>query len=83
MEMFAEELTLTPGMIETRHTQVLEIYFAVAGFYTLLARDDGSIELEHLFILPTQLRKGFGKLLFEYARDATKGSRLYSYGHTK
>ena len=72
MEMFAEELTLTPGMIETWHTQLLEIYFAAAGFYTLLVQDDGSIELEHLFILPTQLCKGFGKLLFEYARDTAK-----------
>ena len=72
MEMFAEELTFTPVMIERRHTQVLEIYSAFAGFYTLLAQDDGSIELKHLFILPTQLRKGFGKPLLEYARDAAK-----------
>ena len=77
MAVFAEELTLTPEMIEPRRTQVLEIYAAVAGFYTLLAQDDGSqddgsIELEHLFILPTQLRKGFGKLLFDHATDAAK-----------
>lgn len=78
MKVFAAELTLTRDLVEARDTHVLESDGGVIGYYTLLPHSDASIELEHLFVEPSQLRRGFGSRLFRHATE-----RAASRGYTR
>jgi len=75
MKVFTGELTLIPELIEPHDAHVIEADGALVGYYTLLPHNELSVELEHLFIDPSQLRKGFGSRLFRHAaaRAASRG----------
>ena len=67
LEVFRAELTLAPTDLEAHHAHVLEAGDALLGFYTLVERADGALELEHLFVAPGRLRKGAGTRLLRHA----------------
>jgi predicted N-acetyltransferase YhbS len=73
MAVFRTELTISPAELRAARAHVVEDEGALAGFYTLRARGEGVIELEHLFVDPTRLRRGLGAALFRHARE---GARL-------
>ena len=72
MAVFREELTVTGEHITPKRTHVLEADGVIAGFYTLVPHDASTIELEHLFIEPTQLRQGYGSQLFWHAAQTAQ-----------
>jgi len=67
MRTFAGELTLDAEALRVQPAWVLERAHGVAGFYTLLGCDPGEVELEHLFVEPVLLRRGYGARLFAHA----------------
>jgi len=69
MEGCREELALTPDEIREHPTYVLERDGTVLGFYALepLASAGEAIELGHLFVAPTAVRRGVGRALLEHA----------------
>ncbi len=67
LAVFRTELTISPEDAETHRAHVLEQGGQIVGFYTLTPRGKGVVELEHIFIEPSHLRKGFGSLLFHHA----------------
>lgn len=70
---FREELTLADDEIELGHAHLLESAAGgVLGFYTLLARVDGALELEHLFVAPDALRAGHGRRLLVNAAELAR-----------
>ena len=52
--------------IENGYVFVAEWNGAIAGFSTVLPREDGQAELEALFVEPTIRRRGIGRLLVEH-----------------
>jgi len=67
LDVFAHELTIRPEDIAGRRTHVVESDGIVVGFYALCSITSEVVELEHLFIEPTRLRSGLGRLLFAHA----------------
>jgi GNAT superfamily N-acetyltransferase len=67
MAVFGLELTIAPEQIVPRRTHVLTVAGALRGFYTLKPRGRGVLELEHLFVDPAYLRRGYGTALFRHA----------------
>ena len=63
MEAWRPDLTVTPGYIQREAVQVMEVGGEVAGFVGLLG-EEGSLYLEHLWLRPPHIGRGFGRVLF-------------------
>ncbi|MGB8507243.1 MAG: GNAT family N-acetyltransferase [Pyrinomonadaceae bacterium] len=68
------ELTLTHAYIFKHRVRVAETQDgAVVGFYTLLENDD-LLWLDHLYVEPEMIGRGYGKLLWRHAVEEAKAS---------
>jgi GNAT superfamily N-acetyltransferase len=73
LAIFRDELTIAPDELEPTRAHVLEWECEVVGFYTLAPFDaPNAIELGHLFVDPDCLRRGFGRKLFQHAREVAR-----------
>ena len=70
-----EQLTITPEFIAAHETFMAEVDGEIVGFHALLETAE-SWRLEHLWILPEQMGRGFGRRLFSHAtaRAAERGA---------
>jgi len=68
MATFRSELTLTPSMLESRTVFVGENDAGLVGYYSLIVNNEEKLELEHLFVEPSSLRRGIGTRLYEHAK---------------
>lgn len=74
MEIFRDELTLTPTEIEKDEAFVVESDGAVVGFYTSCDHGEGNVEVGHLFVDPSALRRGFGTALMDHLTAAARAA---------
>jgi GNAT superfamily N-acetyltransferase len=51
---------------------VLETLGSIKGFAAILLREDGSAELDALFVEPDSWRQGFGRALIDYCATAAR-----------
>jgi GNAT superfamily N-acetyltransferase len=72
MLVFRPELTLAPEALASRLAHVLEAGDRLAGFYTLAPRSEAEVELEHLFVEPAFMGRGFGSELLVHAARAAR-----------
>lgn len=68
MEAFRRLYRITPELIAGSVTFVAEEDGACLGFYTLLSHDDAT-ELEYLYLEPSCIGKGLGRLLWDHMAD--------------
>ncbi len=68
LEQWRDLLTITPEFVAAQETFVALIEGRRVGFYALLARE-GLLCLEHLWVLPEQMRRGIGRRLFQHATE--------------
>jgi GNAT superfamily N-acetyltransferase len=76
MEAWRESLSFTPDYITANLVFCAEDETGqVIGFYAL-EKDNGHLRLEHLWLTPSQIGRGLGRLLFEHAAltAATQGA---------
>ncbi|MDQ3686764.1 MAG: GNAT family N-acetyltransferase [Acidobacteriota bacterium] len=73
LEKCRAELTLSPAYITENHVYVVEESECVVGFYSLKAAED-YVELDHLFVEPGALGRGYGRSLWQHAVETA--SRL-------
>jgi GNAT superfamily N-acetyltransferase len=66
IELWRDPLTITPGYIETHRVDLVETASEVLGFIALRRRSD-SAELDHLWIAPQWIGRGWGRRLVEHA----------------
>jgi GNAT superfamily N-acetyltransferase len=71
MARFAAVITITADYVRENEVWVLDEGGEVAGFYALLDHGETS-ELDHLWLRPGAIGKGFGRLLFEHATDRAR-----------
>ena len=69
MEKWDAELTITPKDIKENLVFHIEQDGKIVGFYALSDEGDRLFEIEHMWILPAYMGKGFGKMLFQHARE--------------
>ncbi len=62
-----EELTVTAECIDDNPSFVCEHAGVVVGYYTLEPRSRFRVELEHLFVEPTSIGRGYGRRLIDHA----------------
>ncbi|MBS1196350.1 MAG: hypothetical protein H6R18_135 [Proteobacteria bacterium] len=67
---------LSEEQIASKKTHVLEADSTIQGFYTLVAQDETTLELEHLFIGAGKLRRGYGSLLFHHACQVAREAKF-------
>jgi GNAT superfamily N-acetyltransferase len=61
------DLTVTAETIASAHVNVVQCEESIAGFYVLLPQT-GDWVLEHMWLLPAYMGRGFGRALLEHAR---------------
>jgi GNAT superfamily N-acetyltransferase len=76
MVRFASVIAIDPQYVRENEVWVLERVRKTLGFYALLPKGD-TWELDHLWLLPGDIGKGFGRMLFEHAvgRAIQSGAR--------
>ena len=79
IEVWLSDLTVSPEQIAAHPTYVAECDGEIAGFYQLLTQEDAWI-LEHFWVLPAHMGKGYGRALLEYAAALARhgGARILS-----
>ena len=68
------ELTILPNYIEQNSLVVANCQCGICGFFGLEFFEASSARLQHLWIDPPFIGKGFGRQLFERPCDLAKGS---------
>ncbi len=85
--VWTKELTITPEYIERNEVYVYEEHSLIAGYYSLVELPDDIIVagvrlekgswLEHMFISPQRIGKGFGSKLFTHLHQLCKDKNLH------
>lgn len=71
MEIFTREIMLSGEDIAScTHASVAVVNGEIVGYFTLLSHQDGTTELEHLFVRPDRFRQGIGSVLLSSALRA-------------
>jgi len=65
LELWEEDMKLTPQDITQQHVYKLIEAQGIIGFCAIFETEE-QYEIEHLWILPTAIGKGYGKYLMEY-----------------
>jgi GNAT superfamily N-acetyltransferase len=71
MEVWREVLTIQPEFVASHETYVAMVDARIVGFYAL-ARNDGKMDLAHLWVLPDAMSQGIGRSLFVHAAARTR-----------
>ena len=66
IERWRESLTITPDFIRRNEVHAALVEGRPAGFYALTG-EGGTLELEHLWVLPEHMGAGVGRALFDHA----------------
>ena len=67
MALCRDELTITAADIARYPTFALRENATILGFYLLVPREAGVIELDYLYLLPAAIGRGYGRRLFDHA----------------
>ncbi len=71
MDRFKEVYLITEEFVSNNTTYILKEDDMIIGFYGLLQNDDED-SLEYLFIEPSYIGKGYGKILWNHALEECK-----------
>ena len=71
MDRFKEIYLITEEFILNNPTYILKNSEIIIGFYGILLNHD-EVSLEYLFIEPTYIGKGYGKMLWDHALEEFK-----------
>ena len=71
IQQWTAALTITPAAIATHPTYHVREDGAIVGFY-LLRLDGNEAHLDHLWIAPPVIGKGWGRLLFEHSEQVAR-----------
>lgn len=66
MELWREELTITPDYIARNEVVKVKEADSFIGFYALVYKGKGHWEADHFWLLPGHIRKGYGTQIFEH-----------------
>lgn len=69
LESWNDQLRITPADLASKLTYVGAINEVVAGFYSLVPAGP-AWELDHLWVAPQFMRRGFGRALLRHALEA-------------
>ena len=68
IELWREELTVTPAFISTHYVEVVEIDNGIVGFVAVTA-GASEAEIEHLWVAPNAMGSGIGRELLNHVLE--------------
>jgi len=74
IETWRSELTITEGTIQKESVFQLNIDSKPIGVYSLRTLDDDTCEIEHFWLLPEYIGKGFGRRMFDHLLEIASQS---------
>ena len=80
IEFWNEELTITPHYIAETETFVLINGQDILGYYSFVEISPEMVKLDNMFLLPSEIGKGFGRLLMV---DFLERLKTRGYTHVK
>jgi GNAT superfamily N-acetyltransferase len=78
IEKFKSIYNVSEDFISNNPTFVIEKYDNIVGFYSILVEKDKT-SLEHLFIEPKHIGKGYGKLLWNHIIEKCKTTAIKEF----
>jgi GNAT superfamily N-acetyltransferase len=66
LEQWRDQLTITPEFVAANETFAASLPERLIGFHALV-RAAETMRLEHLWVLPAEMGRGFGRALFQHA----------------
>lgn len=66
IELWRDQLTISPSFIEQHETWAAEVDGTVLGFYALTG-EPPCLQLEHMWVMPVAIRQGIGTALWTHA----------------
>lgn len=75
METFKTQYSVTEKFIRENPTFVIEEDGDIIGFYSIMG-EDKEVELEYLYVEPSYIGKGYGKLLWNHMVDTFKNQGI-------
>jgi GNAT superfamily N-acetyltransferase len=66
IEIWSKFLTVTSSYIDTNTVYKLSIKDQIVGYYSFFNKDQKTVKLDNLFVLPEYIGKGLGRLLMEH-----------------
>lgn len=76
MEEWSDLLTITEEYIKTNEVCHLSINDIPIAFYSYFNLDEESVKLDNLFVLPSEIGKGYGKLLMNNFLNKIKEAKV-------
>lgn len=74
LDAWAAELTIAPEFVRANPTFVaIGADAAIVGFHTVVI-DDADAMLDHLWIVPAEMRRGIGRALFAHAEGIARAA---------
>lgn len=88
MKLWTNDLTITPDYIEKNDVYNLVVDDEIIAYYSIHRTAKDEVLLDNLFISPTHIGKGFGRLLLNDFLDRMKAKgvsevKLYSDPHSE
>lgn len=88
MKLWTNDLTITPDYIEKNDVFCLVVDDEIIAYYSIHRTPEDEVLLDNLFISPTHIGKGFGRLLLNNFLDRVKADgisevKLYSDPHSE
>jgi len=74
MLLWDDELTITSDEIEEQEVFHLIVDGIIVGLYALELKDKRECEIEHMWLLPDHIGKGFGRKLFTHLVETARNS---------
>jgi len=78
MEEWSDSLTITEDYIRNNEVYYLSINNSKIGFFTYLNLNEKSVKLDNLFVLPSEIGKGYGKLLMNNFLNKIRETKVKS-----
>jgi ribosomal protein S18 acetylase RimI-like enzyme len=66
VELWKSDLTISEEYIRTNIVVKVYANDSFIGFYALQTIDDKLIEIDHLWLLPNSIHRGYGKIIFSH-----------------
>lgn len=72
LDKYLKEYQLDPEYLDDNVVYVLLLNKKIIGYYGFYFDEDDTIELDHFFLLPEYIGKGYGRALWNYACKTAK-----------
>lgn len=72
MEKWSQDLMISKDYIKKSEVYKLSLNDKIIAYYSYLNINENTVKLDNLFVVPEEMRKGYGKMLMNHCINKTK-----------